>query len=157
VRFALALVGDPDLLVLDEPTVGLDVEARQAFWATERGLARRGKTVLFATHDLEEADSYADRAVLMAHGRVVANRPTTEIKAMVGSRTISATLPGVPLEQLETLPGVAAAERRGEAVVLSCSDSDVAVRALILAQPKRRARDRGRQGLDQRALEIRKK
>jgi ABC-2 type transport system ATP-binding protein len=95
VRFALALVGDPDLLVLDEPTVGLDVEARQAFWATERGLARRGKTVLFATHDLEEADSYADRAVLMAHGRVVANRPTTEIKAMVGSRTISATLPGV--------------------------------------------------------------
>jgi ABC-2 type transport system ATP-binding protein len=154
VRFALALVGDPDLLVLDEPTVGLDVEARQAFWATVRGLAQRGKTVLFATHYLEEADSYADRAVLMAHGRVVVDGPTTEIKAMVGSRTISATLPGVPLEQLETLPGVAAAARRGEAVVLVCFDSDAAVRALILAQPQARDIEIKGAGLEQAFLQL---
>ena len=81
VRFALALVSNPELLVLDEPTVAMDVEGRHAFWATMRGFAARGKTVVFATHYLEEADAYADRVVLMAHGRVVADGPTTEIKA----------------------------------------------------------------------------
>src|SRR5881394_2248118 len=82
VRFAIALVCDPDLLVLDEPTVAMDVEGRRAFWTTMREFASRGKTVLFATHYLEEADDYADRAVLMARGRVVADGPTTEIKAL---------------------------------------------------------------------------
>jgi ABC-2 type transport system ATP-binding protein len=154
VRFALALVGDPDVLVLDEPTVGLDVEARQAFWATVRELAQSGKTVLFATHYLEEADAYADRAVLMAHGRVVADGPPTEIKAMVGSRTIRATLPGTPLEQLETLPGVTAAERRGDAVVLACSDSDRAIRALLLSQPQAQDIEITGAGLEQAFLRL---
>ena len=99
-RFAVALVSDPQLLVLDEPTVAMDVEGRHAFWATMREFAARGKTILFATHYLEEADAYADRAVLMAHGRIVADGPTTEIKAMVGTRTIRATLPGVDLDEL---------------------------------------------------------
>src|SRR5262245_4707320 len=154
VRFALALVGDPDLIVLDEPTVGLDVEARRAFWATVRELAQRGKTVVFATHYLEEADSYADRVVLMAHRRVVADGPTTEIKALVGSRTISATLPGVPLEQLEALPGVVSVERRGESVVLACSDSDTAVRALLLAQPQARDIEIKSAGLEEAFLQL---
>ena len=92
-RFAIAIVADPDLLVLDEPTVALDVEGRHAFWATMRRFARSGKTVVFATHYLEEADAFADRIVLMAHGRVVADGPTTEIKARVGMKTIRATLP----------------------------------------------------------------
>ena len=92
-RFALALVSNPDLLVLDEPTVALDVEARREFWTTMREFASRGKTVVFATHYLEEADAYADRIILMAHGRVVADGPATEIKATVGMRTIRATLP----------------------------------------------------------------
>ena len=83
----------------------MDVEARQAFWTTVRGLAGRGRTILFATHYLEEADVYADRVVLLARGRVVADGPPTEIKAMVGTRTIRATLPGVPPEWLERLPG----------------------------------------------------
>jgi ABC-2 type transport system ATP-binding protein len=124
VRFAIAIVSDPDLLVLDEPTVGMDVEARRTFWTTVRELSQRGKTFLFATHYLEEADAYADRAVLIARGRIVADGPTTEIKALVGARTLRATLPEVPLEALEQLPGVTHAERRGEAVVLTCSDSD---------------------------------
>src|ERR1700684_2025632 len=115
VRFAVALVSNPKLLVLDEPTVAMDVEGRHSFWTTMRELAARGKTVLFATHYLEEADAYADRAILMAHGEVVADGPTTEIKAMVGSRTIRATLPGADLAALERLPGVSGAERRGEA------------------------------------------
>ena len=84
VRFALAIVSNPDLLVLDEPTVALDVEGRREFWSIMRKFAARGKTVLFATHYLEEADANADRAILMAHGRVVADGPTTEIKARVG-------------------------------------------------------------------------
>jgi ABC-2 type transport system ATP-binding protein len=73
VRFAVALVSNPDLLVLDEPTVAMDVEARRDFWTTMREFASRGKTVLSATHYLEEADAYADRVVLMAHGSIVAD------------------------------------------------------------------------------------
>jgi ABC-2 type transport system ATP-binding protein len=138
-RFAIALVSDPDLLILDEPTVAMDVESRHAFWTSMRAFAARGKTVLFATHYLEEADAYADRAVLMARGRVVADGPTTEIKAMVGARTLRATLPDVPSEELSALPGVTHVERRGEAVALSCSDSDLAVRALL--DRYRQARD----------------
>jgi len=135
-RFAVALVSDPDLLVLDEPTVGMDVEARRAFWVTVRELSGTGKTFLFATHYLEEADAYADRAVLMARGRIVADGPTTEIKALVGSRTISATLDDVPAESLERLPAVTRAERHGEAVVLSSSDSDRTLRAFLDAYPQ---------------------
>jgi ABC-2 type transport system ATP-binding protein len=131
VRFAVALVGDPELLVLDEPTVAMDVEGRRGFWTAMRGLAARGRTVVFATHYLEEADAYADRAVLMAHGRVVADGPTTEIKARVGTRTIRATLPDVDVERLADLPGVATAERYGDAVTLRCSDSDLAIRCLL--------------------------
>ncbi len=105
VRFALALVANPRLLVLDEPTVGMDVDSRHAFWATMRDIASRGKTVLFATHYLEEADAYADRAVLVARGRVVADGPPTEIKAMVGLRRIRATLAAADTQALAALPG----------------------------------------------------
>src|SRR5262245_32072023 len=138
VRFAVALVSNPDLLVLDEPTVAMDVEGRRAFWATMREFASRGKTIVFATHYLEEADAYADRVVLMAHGSVVADGPPTEIKAMVGTRRIRATLPDVPLEGLERLPGVSRAERHGEGVVLACIDSDDAIRALLAQYPEAR-------------------
>src|ERR1700712_3848343 len=106
VRFAVALVSDPSVLVLDEPTVAMDVESRRGFWDTMRTFALGGRTVVFATHYLEEADAYADRAVLMASGRIVADGPTTEIKAMVGRRTIRATLPGADLARLAALPGV---------------------------------------------------
>jgi ABC-2 type transport system ATP-binding protein len=138
VRFALALVANAELLVLDEPTVGMDVQSRHAFWVTMRGAAADGRTVLFATHYLEEADAYADRAVLMASGRIVADGPTTEIKSMVGTRTIRATLPDVPVEELERLPGVSRVERRGESVALACADSDAAIRALVDRYPEAR-------------------
>jgi ABC-2 type transport system ATP-binding protein len=151
VRFALALVSDPELLVLDEPTAGMDVEARHAFWTTVRGL---DATVVFATHYLEEADRYADRVVLMARGAVVADGPTTGIKAMVGTRTISATLPGVPLARLEALPGVVSAERRGDAVVLACEDSDAAIRALLEAEPGARDIEIGGAALEQAFLQL---
>jgi ABC-2 type transport system ATP-binding protein len=154
VRFAIALVSNPELLVLDEPTVAMDVEGRHGFWTTMREFASRGKTVLFATHYLEEADDYADRAVLMAHGRVVADGPTTEIKAMVGTRVIRATLPGVTVDTLTALPGVTNAERRGQAVVLSCSDSDAAIRALLGAYPDARDIEISGAGLEEAFLQL---
>jgi ABC-2 type transport system ATP-binding protein len=154
VRFALALVTNPDLLVLDEPTVAMDVESRHAFWTTMREFASRGKTVVFATHYLEEADDYADRAVLMANGDVVADGPTTEIKARVGNRSIRATLPTASLEELERLPGVSRAERRGEAVVLTCLDSDAAIRALLAQHADARDIEISGAGLEEAFLEL---
>ncbi|HEV7938840.1 MAG TPA: ABC transporter ATP-binding protein [Solirubrobacteraceae bacterium] len=154
VRFAVALVSNPKLLVLDEPTVAMDVEGRRSFWTTMRSEAARGRTILFATHYLEEADAYADRAVLMAHGQVVADGPPTEIKAMVGSRTIRATLPGADLDALGRLPGVSAAERRGEAVILACADSDAAIRALLAACPEARDIEIAAAGLEEAFLQL---
>jgi ABC-2 type transport system ATP-binding protein len=113
----------------------MDVEGRHGFWTTMRDFAVRGKTVLFATHYLEEADAYADRVVLMAAGAIVADGPPTEIKAMVGSRRIRATLPGADRALLAALPGVTDVDLRGEAISLVCSDSDLALRALLEASP----------------------
>jgi len=154
VRFACALVSNPDLLVLDEPTVAMDVEGRHAFWATMREFASRGTTIVFATHYLEEADDFADRAVLMAHGLVVADGPTTEIKARVGSRTIRATLPDVPDEALLALAGVATVQRRGAAITLRCADSDAAVRALLAAYPAASDLEISGAGLEEAFLEL---
>ena len=154
VRFALALVPDPPVLILDEPTVGMDVEARRAFWLSVRAFAARGKTIIFATHYLEEADAYADRAVLMAHGRIVADGPTSEIRARVGTRTIRATLPDADLTALASLPGVTTADRRGEAIVLICTDSDAAIRALLDAYPDARDMEIASAGLEDAFIEL---
>jgi len=154
VRFAVALVSDPELLVLDEPTAAMDVEGRHAFWTTMREFAAGGRTVLFATHYLEEADDYADRAVLMSRGAIVADGPTNEIKAMVGSRSIRATLPAAALDGLRGLPGVSAVERRGEAVMLTCADSDAAIRALLAAHPEARDIEIEAAGLEQAFLAL---
>jgi ABC-2 type transport system ATP-binding protein len=138
VRFAIALVANPALLILDEPTVAMDVEGRRDFWRSMREYAARGKTVLFATHYLEEADANADRAVMMAHGRIVADGSTTEIKARIGHRTIRTTLPDATSEGLSALDGVASADRHGDSVILRCSDSDRAIRALLDSYPAAR-------------------
>ncbi len=131
VRFAVAMVSNPDLLVLDEPTVAMDVEGRHQFWESMREFTARGKTVLFATHYLEEADAFADRIILMARGEIVADGSATEIKASAGGRTIRGTLPGADLAALGMLDGVRSADQRGDSIVLNCSDSDAAVRALL--------------------------
>jgi ABC-2 type transport system ATP-binding protein len=154
VRFAVALVPDPQLLVLDEPTVAMDAQGRRDFWAAMREYAARGRTVLFATHYLEEADANADRAVLMAQGRVVADGPTTEIKARVGTRTIRATLRDAGTDELATLQGVGSAERRGEAVILRCADSDAAIRALLARYPAARDIEITGAGLEEAFLEL---
>jgi ABC-2 type transport system ATP-binding protein len=153
-RFALALVSNPELLVLDEPTVALDVQSRHDFWAAMRGFTARGKTVVFATHYLEEADAYADRVVLMSLGRVVADGPPTEIKARVGRRLIRATLAEADPADLTALPGVVAVDRHGQTVELRCTDSDAAVRALLTAYPHARDLEIRGAGLEEAFLEL---
>jgi len=119
-----------------------------------RTFTARGRTVIFATHYLEEADDNADRIVLMAHGRLVADGAPTEIKARVGRRTIRATLPDVPSERLLELAGVAGAERRGVTVSLSCTDSDAAIRALLDSYPPARDIEITGADLEQAFLEL---
>ena len=154
VRFALALVGDPRVLVLDEPTVAMDVGGRLAFWDSMRALAARGTSVLFATHYLAEADANADRVVMLAKGRVVASGPATEIGARAGLRTIRSTLPGVPAATLAELPGVVSVERHGDVVVLGCTDSDTALRALLSEHPEARDVEVAGGGLEQAFIEL---
>ncbi|WP_378144102.1 ABC transporter ATP-binding protein [Cnuibacter sp. UC19_7] len=130
-RFAMALLSDPGLLILDEPTTGMDVEGRRSFWNAIRADAARGRTVLFATHYLEEADEYADRIVLMSRGRIVADGTTSEIKNLVSGRVVQATLPQADQVALAALPGVDDVEIKGDRIVLHTKDSDAVARYLL--------------------------
>ncbi|MEU8520203.1 ABC transporter ATP-binding protein [Streptomyces sp. NBC_01216] len=130
VHFALALVGRPELIVLDEPTAALDVEARHAFWDSMRGYARLGNTVLFSTHYLEEADAHADRIVVIESGRIVADGTSEELKRAAGGSLVSFDLAGGPTEDLALLPGVTSVEIRGDRARLRTEDSDATVVAL---------------------------
>ncbi len=130
VRFALAIAGAPRLLVLDEPTAAMDVESRRSFWTSMREYAAGGRTILFATHYLEEADENADRVIVIAKGRVVADGNAQQIKAAAGGRTIRFTIGDQPMAGFDTLPGVTGVEVRGGSVQLRTSDPDQTVRAL---------------------------
>ncbi|MGY4642911.1 ABC transporter ATP-binding protein [Cellulomonas sp. URHB0016] len=133
-RFALALLPDPDVLVLDEPTTGMDVEGRRDFWNALRADAARGRTILFATHYLEEADAYADRIVLVSHGRVVADGSAAQIKNLASGRLVTAHLPGLDARGADTLravPGVQSVEVRGDRVLVRTGDSDGVARFLL--------------------------
>jgi ABC-2 type transport system ATP-binding protein len=136
-RFAMALLPNPALLLLDEPTTGMDVEGRRTFWNAIRADARAGRTVLFATHYLEEADQYADRIVLVSNGTIVADGTGAEIRALASGRTVRATWAGadVPaLARLRELPGVDELEVRGDQVMVHTKDSDEVAR-FLLGQP----------------------
>jgi len=134
VLFALALCGDPDLLFLDEPTVGLDVEARRAFWSVIEGKAAEGRSVLLTTHYLEEADALADRIVLISRGRIVAEGTPAEIKARVAGRKIRCRT-ALTLAEASALPGVRAARQEGELTEVFTNDADRAVRELLQRDP----------------------
>ncbi|MBB1155339.1 MULTISPECIES: ABC transporter ATP-binding protein [Amycolatopsis] len=136
VRYALALTGDPELLILDEPTAALDVDARREFWASMHEFTAAGRTVLFATHYLAEAEDYADRVVLMRHGKVVADGAVDEVRANVSGRVIRAVVQGARPEALAALDGVASARVQGDRTELGCTDSDLAIRALLAAFPQ---------------------
>jgi ABC-2 type transport system ATP-binding protein len=131
VRFALATAGDSDLIVLDEPTTGMDVTTRQAFWATMREQADQGRTVLFATHYLEEADAVADRVLVLHRGRLLADGTAAEIKAKAGARRISFDLAG-PVDEaaLRDLPFLTSLTVSGRTVRIQSTDADATVHAL---------------------------
>ncbi|MBZ9644537.1 ABC transporter ATP-binding protein [Streptomyces sp. PSKA30] len=130
VRFAVALAGNPALVVLDEPTAALDVEARRAFWAAMRRYARRGHTVLFSTHYLEEADAHADRILVVDRGRIVADGTGEELRRATGGSLVAFDLAGRGTSDLALLPGVRSVEVRGDRALLRTDDSDATVIAL---------------------------
>jgi ABC-2 type transport system ATP-binding protein len=130
-RFAMALLSDPGLLILDEPTTGMDVEGRRDFWSSIREDAKSGRTVIFATHYLEEADAYADRIILVRKGRIVADGSAAEIKNLSAGRTVRASLAHPDEAALRQLDGVDAVETRADSVMIRTRDSDAVARYLL--------------------------
>jgi ABC-2 type transport system ATP-binding protein len=138
-RFAVAVVSNPDLLILDEPTAAMDVAARHSFWGSMREFTDEGKTVVFATHYLDEADAFADRIVILGAGRVIADGTPSEVKSVVSGRTLSFTVRDdrstTLLEALWGLVAVTQLEHRGTRFSLHTEDSDATLRALLAKFP----------------------
>ena len=130
VLFALALCGDPELLFLDEPTLGFDVEVRRAFWEVIRRFVARGRTVLLTTHYLEEADALADRIVVIDHGKIVADGTSSEIKARVAGRRIRCRTRLLEAE-LRAIEGVRDVKLDGDRVELFATNAESVVRVLL--------------------------
>ncbi len=135
VRFAIAIAGDPELVFLDEPTVGMDVESRHAFWDTMGTLAAAGRTILFATHYLEEADEAADQVVVIGGGRILADGTPSELKAAVGGRVIRCRVTDADLTATRGLAGVSQVSAHGDHLTIHSIDADATLRALLRAEP----------------------
>ncbi|HET9225346.1 MAG TPA: ABC transporter ATP-binding protein [Thermoanaerobaculia bacterium] len=144
--FALALCGNPDLLFLDEPTVGLDVESRRGLWSVIQGKASEGRSVLLTTHYLEEADALADRIVLIRRGKIVAEGTPSEIKARAAGRKIRCHT-SLPLTDVASLSGVRNARRDGEITELFAVDAERVLRELL-------SRDRSLSGLEVKGADL---
>jgi ABC-2 type transport system ATP-binding protein len=134
VHFALAVCGNPDLLFLDEPTVGLDVESRRAFWQEVRTLTARGCAILLTTHYLEEADALADRIIVINRGTVIADGTPQGMKALAAARRIRCVTT-ISMDRLHRIPGVASVRQDGAATELLTHDAERAARELLLADP----------------------
>jgi len=130
VHFALALIGDPDLMFLDEPTTGLDVGTRRAFWEQVRGLLGKRRTVVLTTHYLEEADALADRIVVLDDGRIIAEGTPAAIKSRAAAKRVHAVTRIEPAT-LERLPGVARVRRVGAATEILTADAEATTRFLM--------------------------
>jgi len=129
--FALAICGDPELLFLDEPTVGMDVESRRLFWQTIRTLTASGRAILLTTHYLEEADALADRVLVLNRGRLIADGRPEDIKARTAGRQITCRT-SLPLDVLASLPGVTRVEPLADGVSLVTTDAEATARALLV-------------------------
>jgi ABC-2 type transport system ATP-binding protein len=144
--FALALCGNPDLICLDEPTLGMDVEARRALWEQVRKLAADGKTILLTTHYLEEADALADRIVVMQRGKAIAEGTPHALKSANGARTIRCVTSLDPLAVMG-LPGVTHATREGNMTMVRTPAPELVLRAML-------AQDPGLTGLEVKAMAL---
>ena len=135
VRFAIALLGNPDLLILDEPTAGMDVEARRDFWSSMHTEASEGRTIVFATHYLQEAEDFAPRTVLLDRGRIVADAPTSDIRSRGVQRTVSARFEAHLLDdarrQLAVLEHVTNIEMNAQRLTVATTDSDDVARIIL--------------------------
>jgi ABC-2 type transport system ATP-binding protein len=131
VRFALAICGQAELIVLDEPTAAMDVETRRVFWASMRDEVAQGRTLLFATHYLEEADQAADRILVINRGRLLADGTPAEIKARAGAKRLSFRLDNVDEQFLLGLPALVNLEVRHDFVQIQSSDSDATLYAIL--------------------------
>ena len=140
VLFALAICGDPDLMFLDEPTVGLDVEARRMLWEEIRKMADRGKTVLLTTHYLQEADALADRVAVINQGEIIAEGTPAEIKTKTSGKKIRC-ISSLSLDALRGIPGVTDVKEDREAVEITAAQAEHVVRELL-------ARDENLSGLE---------
>ena len=140
VLFALALAGDPDLLFLDEPTVGMDIKARRGMWTQIRSLAARGKTILLTTHYLEEADALAHRIVVIDKGRVVCQGTPAEVKSAGSSAPGAATssslriircITHLPIQTIKAIAGVTFAEDPGGITTITSTRPEATLRELL--------------------------
>ena len=154
VRFALAICGKSELIVLDEPTTAMDVETRQLFWANMRAEVAGGRTLLFATHYLEEADQAADRILVINRGRLLADGTPAEIKARAGAKQISFRLDRVDEPFLLGLPGLVNLEVRRDVVQIQSTDSDATLYAIFDAGYRPREIEVSSLGLEQAFLAI---
>ena len=154
VRFALAIAGECDLIVLDEPTSAMDVETRQRFWASMREEVAEGKTLLFATHYLEEADTAADRILVVNRGRLLADGTPEDIKKRAGHKRMSFRLPGADEAVLLRLPAVISLETRHDLVQIQTSDSDATLYGVLDAGYRPTEIEVGSLGLEQAFLAI---
>jgi ABC-2 type transport system ATP-binding protein len=154
VRFALAIVGECPLIVLDEPTTAMDVETRRSFWASMKEEVAEGKTLLFATHYLEEADQAADRILVINRGRLLADGTPAEIKARAGAKRLSFRLDNVDEPFLLGLPGLVSLDVRNDLVQIQSTDSDQTLYAVLDAGHRPREIEVTGLGLEQAFLAI---
>jgi ABC-2 type transport system ATP-binding protein len=151
--FALALCGNPDLLFLDEPTVGMDVEARRGMWKQIRALAARGKSILLTTHYLEEAEALADRIVVLHRGRVIENGTADGIKSRVTVQVVKCRTK-LTVEELLRFDHVNDVTREGDFVEIQTSSIDDVLRQLILTDPKASSFELQKAGLEEAFLTL---
>jgi len=130
VLFALSICGDPDLILLDEPTVGLDVEARRVLWEEIRKLVSRGKTVLLTTHYLQEADALADRVVVINKGEIIAEGTPAQIKSRTAGKQIRC-VSSLPVVEVCGIPGVLEVRADRDGILISTAVPDLVLRELF--------------------------
>ena len=146
VQFALALCGRPELLFLDEPTVGMDIDARQKLWAAIRRLLAEGCSVLLTTHYLEEAEALADRVCVMAHGRMIHEGTVDALRARVAIKRIRC-LSTLPLDTVRSWPEVCEVRHEQQRMHITAGEAEAVVRRLLDADPHLRELEVQRAGL----------
>jgi ABC-2 type transport system ATP-binding protein len=153
VLFGLAICGNPDLLFLDEPTVGLDVESRRMFWDQIRRLVGLGKTIVLTTHYLEEADALADRIVVINRGEIIASGTPTEIKAKTSGRCIRCSS-GLEADVIRKMPGVLEVRRDREVLEIRATEAEPVLRQMLLLDPNLKDVDVSSAGLEEAFLAL---